>query len=276
MSLLFELAECVWPSSCLLCPSPCVTGPCCAEHALPRELPGPRCLRCAAKLPDALSDGTECAACRRAPPAFHRTVACWDYWAQPPAREHILAAKHRHRGDLVRYLGACLGARLKERGVDRPVLVPVPSHPARIIERGRDLAALLAAAVAQEAGGELIRALRRAHPTRSQGHPLVVDRRRNVRGAIALSGVGRRLSLVGRDVWLVDDVLTSGSTASECARVLHRIGARRVGVCVLARATRGEGQTTRTGPMGPGPGVVSSRSKHGRESAGQRRGLAQS
>ena len=248
MSLFFELAECVWPSRCLLCPSPCVRGPCCAEHALPRELPGPRCPRCAAKLPDALPDGTDCAACRRAPPAFHRALTCWDYWAQPPAREHILAAKHRHRRDLVCYLGACLGARLKERGGERPVLVPVPSHPARRLERGRDLAALLAGAVAEEAGGVLVRGLCRARPTRSQGDPLVVDRRRNVRGAIALSRRGRGLSLAGRDVWVVDDVLTSGATASECARALHRVGARRVGVCVLARATPGDDQTSRTGP----------------------------
>ena len=250
MNLLFELAESVWPSRCLLCSSPCITGPCCAEHALPRELPGPRCPRCAAKLPDALPDGLECAACRRAPPAFHRAIACWDYWDQPPAREHILAAKHRHRRDLVRYLGSCLRARLGERGVERPVLVPVPSHPARLIERGRDLAALLAGAVAVEVGGELLLALRRARPTRSQGHPLVVDRRRNVRGAITLSRAGRRLSLVGRDVWVVDDVLTSGSTASECARALHRAGARRVGVCVLARADKGGHPTERTEPTG--------------------------
>ena len=239
MSLLFDLAECVWPSRCLLCAAPCDRGPCCREHALPQELPGLRCARCAAKLPSGLPDGVECAACRRAPPAFHRALACWDYWAQPPAREHILAAKHRHRRDLVRYLGSYLGARLREHGVERPVLVPVPSHPARIIERGRDLAGLLAGAVAQEADGELILALRRAHPTRSQSHPLVVDRRRNLRGAIKLSRAGRRLSLEGRDVWVVDDVLTSGATVGECARALHRVGARRVGVCVLARAAKG-------------------------------------
>jgi predicted amidophosphoribosyltransferase len=236
VSLLFELAECVWPSRCLLCASPCVKGPCCVEHALPSGLTGPRCSRCAARLPDALSDGMECAACRRTPPAFHRAVACWDYWAQPPAREHILAAKHRHRRDLVCYLGARLGVWLKERAAGRPVLVPVPSHLARRLERGRDLAALLAATAAEEVCGELVLGLRRARPTRSQGDPLVVDRRRNVRGAIALSRSGRGLSLAGRDVWVVDDVLTSGATASECARALHRVGARRVGVCVLARA----------------------------------------
>jgi len=135
-------------------------------------------------------------------------------------------------------LGDQLAAALSARGLKSPVLVPAPSHLARRVERGRDLAALLAGAAAIGTGGELVLGLRRARPTRSQGDPLVVDRRRNVRGAIALSRIGRRLSLVGRDVWVVDDVLTSGATASECARALHRAGARRVGVCVLARAMR--------------------------------------
>ena len=157
-----------------------------------------------------------------------------------------------------------------------PVLVPVPSHPARIIERGRDLAALLAGAVTREAGGERALALRRALPTRSQGHPLVVDRRLNVRGVITLSRTGRRLSLRGRDVWVIDDVLTSGSTASECARALHRAGARKAGVCVLARATPG-GRLKRDGPgpQGPGPGVLARDQSAVEGSQGLHRDLSQ-
>lgn len=65
----------------------------------------------------------------------------------------------------------------------------------------------------------------------------MVDRRRNVRGAIAPLRSAREGSLTGREVWVVDDVLTSGATASECARALRRLGVRWVGVCVLARAT---------------------------------------
>lgn len=239
MSLLFELAECVWPSSCLLCPAPCVLGPCCAEHTLPSGLPGPRCSRCAGRLPEALPDGTVCAPCRRAPPAFHRAVACWDYWAQPAAREHILAAKHRARRDLVLYLGSHLGAALRARGVNHPVLVPVPSHLARRFERGRDVATILAGVVAEVAGGEVAPLLRRSRPTRSQGDPLVVDRRKNVRGSITSRWWARGVRLARRDVWVVDDVQTSGATASECVRALHKLGARRVGVSVLARATAG-------------------------------------
>ena len=251
MGLLQDLAELVWPGRWLICRGSCGASSCGVTHALPSSLPGPRCPRCAGRLPDALPDGTVCARCRSDPPAFHRALACWDYWAQPPAREHILAAKHRHRRDLARYLGACLGARLRSRGMKRPVLVPVPSHPARRLERGHDLSALIAKSAAEAADAELLRCLRRARPTRSQGHRLVVDRRENVRGAITLSQRGRARSLVGRDVWVVDDVLTSGATASECARALHGIGARRVGVCVLARATQGGGGENRTEPIDP-------------------------
>lgn len=239
MSLLQEIAEILWPSRCLLCEDHSKDGLCCSVHSLPASLPGSRCPRCAGRLSDALPDGVLCAGCRRDPPAFQRAVACWDYWSQPAAREHILAAKHRWRPDLVEHLGQELGAVLAERGVERPILVPVPSHSARRIERGRDVAAILARAAAQRCGGECAQLLRRTRPTRSQGAPLVVDRRANVRGSIEAARAARGFSLVGREVWIVDDVLTSGATASECARVLTRLGARRVGVCVLARASPG-------------------------------------
>lgn len=237
MSLLQEIVEFVWPARCLLCEDRSIDGVCCASHALAASIPGPRCLRCAARLADALPDGTVCARCRRDPPAFHRALACWDYWAQPASREHVLAAKHHRRTDLVQHLGRHLGGALARLAVERPILVPVPSHAARLLERGLDITAILARSAAERCGGEHAPILRRTRPTRYQGDPIVVDRRRNVRGSIAASRGARKLSLVGREVWIVDDVLTSGATASECARALTKLGARRVGVCVLARAT---------------------------------------
>jgi len=117
------------------------------------------------------------------------------------------------------------------------VLVPVPLHLARRIERGYDQSALLAEACAAEAGIPAIHALRRTRATTVQGALGTASRAANVRGAFAPSFAARwhARRIAGADVWLVDDVLTSGSTASECARILRRLGARSVSVLCVAR-----------------------------------------
>ncbi len=119
----------------------------------------------------------------------------------------------------------------------RRVLVPVPLHFVRRIERGYDQAWLLARACGEEAGLPALRVLRRVRATPVQGALGTSSRAANVRGAFAPSIESRWNSrrIAGADVWLVDDVLTSGSTAAECARILRRLGARSVSVLCVAR-----------------------------------------
>src|SRR5581483_6953552 len=97
-------------------------------------------------------------------------------------------------------------------------------------------AALLAQAI-RRAGGPPVAAdwLVRRRRTPSQGRLGPLARARNVRGAFALR---RGRDLRGKPVVIVDDLLTTGATAAECARVLRRAGASIVGVPTLARAAR--------------------------------------
>lgn len=106
-------------------------------------------------------------------------------------------------------------------------VVPVPLHPRRLRARGFNPAALLARELARTVGARLdAGALRRVRDTPSQTGLDRVGRRRNVRGAF------RARPGAARWVWLVDDVVTTGSTLGEAARELRRAGARRVlGVC---------------------------------------------
>lgn len=229
--------DAIYPPACRLCGAAADDGWSCPEHRLPGGPGGERCGRCAGRLPRGLPDGYPCAECRRGPPRFGRAVVALDYRASEAGRAWILALKHGGRRDLAEPLGALLGRRLLAAATRAPdaLLVPVPLHPLRRLERGYDQALLLARATGRALDLGVSRALLRRRMTLVQGAPGSPSRAANVRGAFRLDGSAAP-SVVERSIWLVDDVVTSGATANECARVLRRAGARRVDVLALARA----------------------------------------
>jgi ComF family protein len=136
-----------------------------------------------------------------------------------------------------------LGPRFLEAMLDRgwmppeiggaELVAPVPLHPRRRRERGYDQALLLARVLAKRLGGKLLPGvLVRTRYTSQQALLPVARRWDNVRGAF---GVRDAAKFRGRRVLLVDDVMTTGMTASECARVLKKAGAEHVQVLTLAR-----------------------------------------
>jgi ComF family protein len=150
-------------------------------------------------------------------------------------REALHAFKFRGRRALAAPLGDLLVEAMEGRlPAGAPaLLVPVPLHPRRERERGFNQAALLARRVGRAwripaRDGVLVRAV----ATPSQTELDAAARRANVRDAFRL----RRPDLVtGRHVLLVDDILTTGATLSECARCLRAGGATVVGVLTVAR-----------------------------------------
>ena len=111
-------------------------------------------------------------------------------------------------------------------------IVPVPLHPARIRARGFQPAGVLARAVARRLGVPLLRErLGRVRDTPSQTGRGRAERRRNVAGCFALVSPA---PLPPR-LWLVDDVVTTGATLGEAARVLRRAGVREIGAVCIAR-----------------------------------------
>ena len=114
------------------------------------------------------------------------------------------------------------------------LIVPVPLHPRRLRSRGFNPACTLARALAREIGAPVDPvALRRIRDTPSQTGLDRSARRRNVRRAFS----PRRTFEARECVWLVDDVVTTGSTLNECARVLSTAGAHRIVAITAARAT---------------------------------------
>ena len=178
-----------------------------------------------------------CGDCARRRPSWDRARSVLRY--DKHSRRLVLMLKH---GDQTHLAGA-FGRWMQRAGGDvlaaADLLIPVPLHWTRLFNRRFNQSALLAQAI-RAAGGPPVAAdwLVRRRRTPSQGTLGPLGRARNVRGAFALR---RGRDVTGKRVVVIDDVLTTGATAEECARVLRRAGAASVGVLVLARAVRAGG-----------------------------------
>lgn len=138
-----------------------------------------------------------------------------------------------HAGEALGSLMAALSHQTFDDG-QYDVLMPVPLHIQRLRERGFNQSLVLARAVASRFSVELdFMTLRRTASTAPQTGLKKEERAANVRGAFKLEE-GHRVK--GKKVLVIDDVYTTGSTVRECARILTRGGAERVGVLTLARA----------------------------------------
>lgn len=175
-----------------------------------------------------------CAACLGQPPAFARTIAAFDY--EPPADALISQIKTQLRLSAAPALAQLL-ARAVRRQQALPaamLLIPVPSSRASLRRRGMNPAAEIARALAAQLGWPLAcGALRRRRETPRQTKLGRQARRRGARGVFHCPR-----SLSGRHVGLVDDVMTTASTADAAAAALLAAGAASVTVLVVARTPR--------------------------------------
>ena len=194
----------------------------------------PWCVGCGLPFPHPMGDDALCGACARERRSWDRARAVLRY--DKNSRRLVLGLKHGDRTHLAGAFGRWMHRAGKEVLAGADLLVPVPLHWTRLFQRRYNQAALLAQAV-RAAGGPEVAAdwLVRRRRTPTQGHLGPAARDRNVRGAFAMRA---RRSVAGKRVVIVDDVLTTGATVAECARVLKRAGATSVGVLTLARALR--------------------------------------
>jgi ComF family protein len=176
--------------------------------------------------------GAICAPCLAQPPR-HDGIAAGTLYTDV-SRQLVLAFKHGRRIALAPMLARLIAARLPAADPDR-LIVPVPLHRWRLWRRGFNQAALLARELQQLGHGRLcVDALVRAKPTPALGGLGKKARARALSGAIALNP--RRANLIdGRDIVLVDDVLTSGATTDSCVHALKLGGAARVTIACFAR-----------------------------------------
>jgi ComF family protein len=187
--------------------------------------------------PFALVEGG-CSACRDQSFHFECLVRLGPYAGR--LRDAILLLKNASGEGLADLLGELWACHLETRLRDlkAEVIVPVPLHWRRRLKRGYNQSEVLARALADRlrlpCRPRWLRRVRNTPPQVEQ--PSQAARRENVQNAFAAPG---RAELSGKTILLVDDILTSGSTANEAARCLRAAGAARILVAVLARAHGG-------------------------------------
>jgi ComF family protein len=248
----------LFPPDCRLCGTPLLKIsrlPVCdgCLHAM-RPAAGGVCALCRAPLvsPNAFADEhrePRCGLCRRLDPPFAGAAAYGSY--QGGLRDLIHLLKYHQVRPAANVLGRMLSeviAAMAPLSADPGlVVVPVPRHAAKLRQRGFNPSELIARAALKlrPVAALGVDVLERVRETQSQTGLTRHQRRENLRGAFR---VAKPEEIFGHDILLVDDVLSSGTTAFECARVLRRAGAARVWVATVARTLEAEAQGAQIEP----------------------------
>jgi ComF family protein len=268
-----SLFSVLFPSDCRLCGEPLLNisrlpvCPECVGNVHP--IRGKVCSICGERVlssyAESDADGLlRCPVCRRVERPFVRAVAYGSY--DGGLRELVHLLKYNGVRPAAAVLGRMLAqalpaletafaeARFAQGMFDdaRVLVVPVPLHQSKRRQRGFNQSELIARAALKSDSGAVRERLQlapdllaRTRETESQIGLTSHQRRENLRGAFAVT---RAAEVTGRDVLLVDDVYTTGTTATECARVLRRAKARNVWVATVARTLKLASNYAEIGP----------------------------
>ncbi len=199
----------------------------------------PYCHACGFPFEFAVPSGSQenlCGPCLKDRPEYKSARSALVY--NDASRDFILGFKHGDQTHAVVAMVPWLRNAGAELWAKTDVIVPVPLHRWRLLRRRYNQAAMIGQAMAKDRG-LLFSAdtLVRTRATPSQGHLNAGQRAQNVKRAFAIHP--KRKSIIeGKNVLLIDDVYTTGSTVSECAKVLKESGAAEVNILTLARVVK--------------------------------------
>ena len=239
MNRLAGLTRFLVPSPCYLCGVPSTSGTglcsrCTSDLFVEEDVASPRCPQCAIRVS---MPGQLCSACLRHPVHFDDTIAGLDFMAT--SRHLIHQLKYRRDPGVLQALIQPLAVKIEQACAPHPngwfvgwpdTLLPMPIHPLRRRVRGFNQAHLIADRLGRRFDLPVsVTAVLRAGMRSSQSELSAMERRKSLKNAFAVKHA------LPSHVAIVDDVMTTGSSADALAHVLKRSGVRRVSVWVLAR-----------------------------------------
>lgn len=214
------------PIPCLLCGLPGDREALCRACAAELPLLGPACQRCAMPLESAQI----CGRCLQQPPVADLSFSLYRY--QAALRRCVTGFKFQQQLQFADFFADRMQQQLAARDKLPDCLVPIPLHPLRLRQRGfnqaYEISRRLARALNLDCRPEL---LQRIRYTRSQSQLSFKQRHRNIRRAFCCTQQN-----LPAHIAIIDDVMTSGSTTAEAARVLRQNGAKTIEVWTIARA----------------------------------------
>ncbi|HEV2839887.1 MAG TPA: ComF family protein [Chthoniobacterales bacterium] len=230
------LASLFYPALCVVCSDDVDRDEYLCEDCRRRapRITAPFCAKCSEPFPGAITQAFSCANCEHRILHFDSAVAA--YRSRGLVRKLVHEFKYAQQRHLRYPLAEWLGETMSDprlRGLRFDLLVPVPLHPARERERGFNQAALLAELLSGKIGVPLRPVLERIRYTSTQTAHDRAERMQNLHDAFRLR---KKADVRQLRVLLIDDILTTGSTLSECARVLKEAGAISVHAATAARA----------------------------------------
>ncbi|WP_136808084.1 ComF family protein [Desulfosediminicola flagellatus] len=229
-----SIAELIAPDRCRDCGLPTeenLMGICRTCLAKVRGLGTPQCQKCGIPLINSAGEGHTCGACIRNPPKWDKAISVVSY--DKPVTGLLHRLKYNADTTVLPALKTIVEPFRKSLELSFDLVIPVPLHIERLRKRGLNQAVYLAELLFPDRP-EIIEPslLRRTRKTAPQTGLDGIERRKNLRGAFMIDD---RYTISGKQVCVVDDVFTTGTTLNECSRVLRRAGAESIYVITVAR-----------------------------------------
>ena len=231
--------EFLFPAACPICGARVTThGELCGDcWGCFDWIDGPHCVRCGYPFPDDYEPGSNsmCPVCAAGKNDldFVRAACVYD----DMSRSVMLPFKHGGRIKYARFMSRAMIWALRDIDISPDVIMPVPLANRRLFQRGYNQATLLARQIARAYSAPIdFDSVRRKYRP-NMGHKTHAQRFENIRGVF---NVVNKDSIKGKKILLVDDVMTSGATFGELARVLRRAGASEIYGVVFCRVVRAD------------------------------------